>query len=329
MKHKGAAFGFLSGIMWALDTVFIGAILSSLIFTSSAQAIFLAPLVGTFLHDAASSLWIAGYLSLKGELKKALSNITTAGGRYVILASLLGGPLGMTFYVLSIKHLGSSYAASFSAVYPAVGAFFSFLLLKDRLRPKNWFGLFISILFIILLGYSGSGESAAQSGLGFLFITLCIFCWGLECVIVAYGMKRSEISPEQSILLRQLVSMITYCIVILPALGGWKFATEVMANREVFFISLVALAGSVSYLFYYKAIRTIGPTRAMGLNISYSGWAIFFGFLFFREPVSLKLVIYSLMIILGSVLTVAEKDEFNITDHLKKFLNRPMKEARR
>lgn len=329
MRRKGAAFGFLSGIMWALDTVFIGAILSHSLFMSSKQALFLAPLVGTFLHDAASSLWIAGYLSLKGQLKTALSKIKTAGGRYVILGSLLGGPLGMTFYVLAIKHLGSSYAASFSAVYPAVGAFFSFLLLKDRLRPKNWFGLSISILFIILLGYSGAGSSSAQYGLGFLFITLCIFCWGLECVIVAYGMKRSEISPEQSIELRQLVSVVTYSTVILPSLGGWPLATKVMASKEMLFIFLVALAGSVSYLFYYKAIRAIGPTRAMGLNISYSGWAIFFGFLFFAEPVSFQMVFYSLMIIVGSVLTVAEKDEFNITDILKKFLNRPMKEARR
>jgi hypothetical protein len=38
---------------------------------------------------------------------------------------------------------------------------------------------------------------------------------------------------------------------------------------------------------------------------------------------------YSLMIILGSVLTVAEKDEFNLTHFLKKFRNRPVKEVRR
>ena len=329
MKRAGAAYGLLSGIMWALDTVFIGAILSRDLFVSSGQALFLAPLVGTFLHDATSGLWITGYLSLKGELKKALANIKTDGGRFVILGSILGGPLGMTFYVLSIHHLGSSYAASFSAVYPAVGAFFSFLLLKDRLRPKNWFGLCISILFIILLGSSGSEDASVPSRLGFLYVLLCIICWGLECVLVAYGMKKVQISPEQSILLRQLVSTVTYCSVILPFFGGWHFAAGVMAKKELFFLALVALAGSVSYLFYYKAIRAIGPAKAMGLNISYSGWAIFFGFLFFSEPLSLKMIGYSLMIILGSVLTVAEKDEFNLTHFLKKFRNRPMKEVRR
>ncbi|MGA8943804.1 MAG: DMT family transporter [Thermoactinomyces sp.] len=327
MKHKGVACGFLSGITWALDTVFIGVILTHSMFVSSEQALFLAPLVGTFLHDTASSLWIAGYLSLKGELKTAIAKIKTTSGRFVILGALLGGPLGMTFYVLAIKYLGSSYAASFSAVYPAVGAFFSFLILKDRLYPKNLVGLSVSILFIILLGYSGSETFSTQYGLGLLFIALCIFGWGMECVIVGYGMKEDEITPEQSLQLRQLVSAVTYCLFILPFFGGWTLATEVITSKELFFIVLVALAGTVSYLFYYKAIRKIGPTRAMSLNISYSAWAIFFRFLLFAQPFTFRMVFYCFMIIFGSVLTVARKDEFNIRRSFKRFLNHHIKEA--
>lgn len=318
MRKKGAVYGLLSGITWALDTVLIGAILGAGVFLATPETIFLAPIVSTFFHDTASSFWVSGYLAIKGEFKQAITAMSRKSGRIIMLAALLGGPLGMTFYVLAIKFLGSSYAAAFSAVYPAVGAFFAFLLLKDRLLVKNWLGLALSIVFIILLGYSSDDATASNYLAGLLFIILCIVSWGLESVIVAYGMKEDDLPPENALLLRQLTSMIVYGSVILPLFRGWPLAMEVLTGSVLFSLIFVALAGTASYLFYYTAIRDIGPTRAMGLNISYSAWAIFLGFLLFREPLSIQLVFYSVMIIFGSVLAVAEKDELSFSGLLNK-----------
>ena len=44
-------YGLLSGILWGLDTVLLGIALTMTPFISTEQAIFLAPLVSTFLHD--------------------------------------------------------------------------------------------------------------------------------------------------------------------------------------------------------------------------------------------------------------------------------------
>ncbi|MEG6534301.1 MAG: DMT family transporter [Caldibacillus thermoamylovorans] len=318
MKFKGVGFGLISGITWALDSVLIGVLLSRGLFLSTEKVIFLAPLVSTFLHDTLSTIWVAIYLALKGKLTSALSKIKTRSGRFVVLAALLGGPVGMTFYTLSIQYIGSSYTASFSAVYPAIGAFFAFLLLRDRLSFKNWIGLFISILFIFLLGYSSGEFASANYILGFLFILLCIFGWGMECVIVAYGMKDDEITPEESLQLRQLTSAVAYGLLIIPIFKGYSLVGEVVTNPEIFFILIIALAGSVSYLFYYKAINAIGPTRAMGLNISYSAWAIILGFFIVGTPITMKMLFCSFMIILGSIMTVANENELNFKNFFKK-----------
>ena len=50
------------------------------------------------------------------------------------------------------------------------------------------------------------------------------------------------------------------------------------------------------------AIDLIGPTRAMGLNISYSAWTIIFG-VFFGTPLSVKTLILAIIIIVGSIFT--------------------------
>jgi drug/metabolite transporter (DMT)-like permease len=307
-KNKGALYGLLSGFLWALDTVLIGMVLARGLFLTTEQVIFLAPLVSTFFHDALSSIWMMIFMAIRGELKVPFKKIFTRSGRWVILGSFLGGPVGMTGYVLAVKYLGASLSASLSAVYPAVGAFFAFILLKDRLSVKNWIGLFTSILFIFLLGFAG-GETSPNAVLGFSFILLAIFGWGMECVILAYGMKDDEISPEQALQIRQLVSATTYALIILPFFKAYPLVGTVLQSSEMMLIGVIALAGTASYVFYYRAINIIGPTRAMALNISYSAWAILLSFIILSTPITAKLVFFSIMIIVGSVITVANPDE--------------------
>lgn len=307
-KNKGIFFGLFSGFTWALDTVLIGVVLSNALFVSTDLVIFLAPLVSTFFHDLLSSIWMMIYMAIRGEFTVPFKKLLTRSGRFVMLGALLGGPMGMTGYVLAIKYLGPSLSGSISAIYPAVGAFFAFLLLKDRLTLKNWVGLFISILFIFLLGFAG-GDPSQSYILGFSFILLCIFGWGMECVILAYGMKDDEIMPEQALQIRQLVSATVYAALILPIFKAYPLVGAVLQSSEVFFIAVIALSGTASYVFYYKAIYVMGPTRAMALNITYAAWGILLSFIILGTPITAKLVFFSIMILLGSIITVATPEE--------------------
>jgi drug/metabolite transporter (DMT)-like permease len=316
LKNKGTYFGLISGFTWALDTVLIGMVLSSTLLVSTEQIIFLAPLVSTFFHDLLSSFWMMVYMTIRGEFKVPFKKIFTRSGRFVMLGALLGGPIGMTGYVLAVKYLGASLSASISAIYPAIGAFFAFFLLKDRLTIKNWIGLFISILFIFLLGFSGGAPSPSYI-LGFSFILLCIVGWGMECVILAYGMKDDEISPEQALQIRQLVSAATYAVLILPFFKAYPLVGEVIVSSEFFLIALIALSGTASYVYYYKAIYTLGPTRAMALNITYAAWAIILSFFILGTPITAKLVIFSIMILVGSIITVASPEELKWQNIIK------------
>lgn len=88
-------------------------------------------------------------------------------------------------------------------------------------------------------------------------------------------------------------------------------------SREVLFIGVIALAGTVSYVFYYKAIYNMGPTRAMALNITYSAWAIILSAIIIGTSITSKLIFFSSMILIGSIITVANQDELNMMNPLK------------
>ena len=278
----GATFGLFSGIFWAVDTVLIGIVLSMTEFLEFHEILLVAPLISTFLHDAFSAIWMTVLLTVKGEYKTAIGSLMRKPGRIIILAGTLGGPVGMTFYVLSIQNIGASYTAVISTIYPAVGAFFAYLILKDKLRLSNWFGLIMSITFIILLSYSGELVIGSNASIGLIFLIICILGWGLECVVSAYAMKDDGIQPEHALLIRQYTSTLIYGILIIPFFIGHSYTIKVLSSPMVVLaLAGVALAGTLSYIFYYHAINIIGPIRAMAMNITYAAWAVAFEALLF------------------------------------------------
>ncbi len=302
INGMGITSGALSGILWGLDTVILGIILSEIPDLGIANVVMLAPLIGAFLHDVFSSLWMILLSITKKEFIKTLKLLKTKSGKFVCVAALFGGPVGMAGYLLAINYIGSGYTASISAIYPAVGAFFSYIFLKEKLSIKGWIGLSLSILAVIILGYTPNKDIALNFGLGFGCALVCVIGWSLESVICAYGMKDDEVSPTQALQLRQLVSAIVYGAVIVPLFGGLGLTKVIITSNLTPMIASVALIGTLSYIFYYTAIDTIGPVKATGLNISYSIWAIVFDMIFLGSTITLKLVLCSILIIVGTVM---------------------------
>ena len=301
-------YGLMSGVLWGLDTVLLGIALAMTPFVSTEQAIFLAPFVSTFLHDFFSSIWMLIYTAFNKELGKTFRAAKTRSGRFIMLGALLGGPVGMTGYLLSIKYIGPAYTAIISSLYPAIGALLSYIFLKEKMKPISIMGLFMSIFGIIILGYAPGG-AVANLGLGFIFAVLCVVGWASEAVICAYGMKEDEITPEQSLQVRQLTSAITYGFLIIPIVKGISFTMGVLPTTATAMILLTALAGTTSYVFYYKGIHKIGATKAMSLNITYSAWSIIFGVILLGNSVDLKSVICCIMIMIGSTMAAGDISE--------------------
>ncbi|WP_144489510.1 DMT family transporter [Bacillus thuringiensis] len=301
---KGAWFGLLGGITWAIDTMLIGIILSSQLMMENIKTLFLAPLVSTFLHDLLSSIWIMLVLTIKGKLSITISKMKTRSGRFVMLGAILGGPIGMTFYVLGVQHLGASYTAAISAICPAMGAFFSFVFLKERLKFLNWIGLIISIFFIMILGLSNNNGDSTNSLIGFLFVCICVISWSLEGVIYAFGVRDNEMTADEALQIRQLISALTYGALIIPVFNGITFTLEVIHCFEFTIIAFTSLIGTASYLLYYQSIKEIGPIKAMALNTTYSAWTVAFSIILLGTKFSWELILCCALILLGAILTV-------------------------
>lgn len=299
--------GIMAGVLWGLNTVVLGMALAMTPFVSTEQAVFLAPFVSTFLHDFFSSVWMLVYMGIRKQYRKVIRALKTRSGKFIMLGALLGGPIGMSGYVAAINYIGPAYTAIISAMFPALGAFFSYIFLKEKMLVRQMIGLAVSILGVILLGYTpDKALGRSHIVLGFACALICCVGWASEAVICAYGMKDPDVSDDHALAIRQMTSAVFYGVVILSLLKGWRFTIDIIDTKATGIILLAALFGTASYLCYYRAINKIGATKAMALNITYSAWAIIFSLFLLGTLPDIKSIISGVMIIGGSVVAAAE-----------------------
>ena len=164
-------YGVFSGMLWGLDTVVLSMAILLAPFLGSDQA----SLASACLHDASSALILLTYMGVRGRLRDTAAAVRTRSGKAVMLAALLGGPVGMTGYLIAINNIGPGYTAIISSFYPAVGTLFAFLLLGERMRSRQIVALMTALAAVILIGWSSSSaETPGSPIIGVLAALACV-----------------------------------------------------------------------------------------------------------------------------------------------------------
>ena len=238
-----------------------------------------------FLHDFCSAVWATLFNLCHRDLKSVLKTLQTGNGRLVALAAVIGGPVGMTGYVLAIRYMGASVGAVASAIFPAIGSVLAVLFLKEKMQWYRWLFLLATLGGVYGLSYSPQLD-IRNFWLGLAGVLMCSFGWGIEAVVLARSFQGNAVKNEYALQIRQTTSALIGGAVILPVLKGWRFTAGLFKadNAQLFLlIAAAALFATVSYLFYYKAISKIGAAKAMALDVTYAAWAIVFTVLLLRD----------------------------------------------
>jgi drug/metabolite transporter (DMT)-like permease len=250
---------------------------------------------------------------VRGKLGELFAVFKTRDFKWLVIASAIGGPVGMTGYVLAVKYMGASIGAVASAVYPAIGTALACVFLKERVQWYRWILLGAALLGVFGLSYSPTLE-VESFWLGIVGALMCAFGWGTEGVILAKCLRSDKIKSEYALNIRQAVSAVIYGAIIIPALGGVRFTAGLFSGGSgmlLLTLAVAALMASVSYLLYYKTIGRIGPSKAMALNITYTAWAIVFTVVILRDTsvISLTTVLCAAVVVVCGILSATSFGE--------------------
>ena len=296
-QHGGKRYGFFSGVLWGLDTVVLAIALAMTPFLNFGQS----ALAGAVLHDVACALILVVYMALRGRLKDTAAALRTRPGKSVIAAALLGGPIGMSGYLIAIDNIGPGLTAIISTFYPALGTLLAFALLKERMAPRQIIALLVALGAIVVTGLSATSDpvEGGNALLGVAGALACVIGWGSEAVLLTWGMRDEAVDNEVALQIRETTSAMVYLFIVAPIAGVFGFTLHSLATLSA---GLAGLAGTASYLFYYKALSAIGASRGMALNISYSAWAIIFALVLQGTIPTATQVLCCVVILVGTVL---------------------------
>ncbi len=280
--RKGYFGGVMSGITWGLDAVMLGVVMVMAPFVENPVLLAAGGVICSALHDIIAAIWLYVYMGAKGRLKELSPAFKTRDGRYCALGALLGGPLAMTTYTLSIAVGGAALTTSVSAVYPLLGTALAVWILKEKTGIQTWLGIIICIIGIIIIGWTPSDDANVNVTLGIILALITAIGWASEGVVCGYGMKAGVVDPELGLLIRYTTSALVYLFVVTPVFaGGFGSAFEGISAAFSYtpcwiLLAVTAAIGMYSFLCWYTAIDNIGAAKALCLNVSYSFWGVAF-----------------------------------------------------
>ncbi|MGE4273359.1 MAG: EamA family transporter [Desulfitobacterium sp.] len=88
--------------------------------------------------------------------------------------------------------------------------------------------------------------------------------------------------------------------------GGiaYEILFDSLLSPSGWYIALIAFFGGTCVLTWYRAMNMTGVSRAMGLNVTYASWAVFFGWLLNNLQITPNLIIGVVLISIGTILTI-------------------------
>lgn len=310
---KGIRSGLLAGACWGLNGVLMGMVLALAPFTNN-MSIFAAPLVGACIHDGFASLWLFLHNVYKGKWRDYARTLRTRPGKMLIFAAILGGPIGMSGNLLGIYFAGASYTAAITAAYPAIGAILGGIFLKEKLSVRVWAGITLAILGSFVVGIvPPEGDNYPHFYLGIGLAAVAAIGWAVEGVISTYGMDL--VDSDIAIGIREATSFFVYIFAILPLVGGvaYQILFRSFSTPSGWYIAVIAMIGATSFLSWYRAMNMTGVGRAMGLNVTFALWSVFFGWLLNDLQLTPNLIIGVVIICIGTILTIGNpKDLVNL-----------------
>ena len=214
----------------------------------------LAPLAynGVRVALAAASLLVIG--ALGRHPWPAARRIWT-----LLALGVLGNGLYQVFFIEGVARTRAGSAALVLAATPAFIALLGRFSGTERISRRGFFGIALSVAGIGLVVYGGV-RHAEGSGtlLGNLLVLGGTMCWATFTVLLKP--HTHEVNGIQLSALTLTGGAIPLLVVAAPSMAATNWLTvPVAAWGAILFSGIGALV--IAYLFYYRGVRLLGPTR--------------------------------------------------------------------
>lgn len=177
----------------------------------------------------------------------------------LVLLGVIGNGIYQLLFIEGLSRTKVGNAALIIAAAPAFIAVASRIRGIERVRRRTLSGVALSIsgVALVVLGSARTDHSRATL-LGTLLVFIGVLCW--TTFTVAIQPLAMRVDPIQLSALTMAGGAIPLLFVTPPALARTRWETVGPAAwGALFFASVVSMV--IAYLFWYRGLRVLGPTR--------------------------------------------------------------------
>ncbi len=177
----------------------------------------------------------------------------------LIVLGMLGNGVYQTLFIMGLVRSRVATAALLIASTPAFVAILGRLMRTEHLTPRQWLGVAMQISGCAIVAFGAVSASTGEDTVaGVVLIMLAALSWAVYAVrIKRYS---DHIEPWHLGGYTMLGGAIVAVTVGVPAISRIEWHTlPTMVYAALAYSSLIAMV--VAYLFYYRGLKVLGPTR--------------------------------------------------------------------
>lgn len=221
-----------------------------------------------------------------------------------LVAGLLAGTLFAAEFAclyVSLQYSAASRVTVFLYTAPFwVAVLLPFFVSSEKLRPMQWLGLGLAFAAVVFALREGLGATShADQWLGDLLALAAGMFWGLTTVVIR-GSRLTHISAEKLLFYQVGVSTVTLPILSLMLGERWIWTFTAFASTSLLLQTVVG--AFASYLAWMWMLGRYPATKISAFVFLTPVFALLFGALWLKEPVTVNLIAALSMVAVGIVL---------------------------
>jgi drug/metabolite transporter (DMT)-like permease len=238
---------------------------------------------------AACFLFLVGY--------KEIAKIPRYKWKYIALTSLFGTFVPAFLFSVALSKIDGSISAILNSLTPLntllVGLFFFGLDVQRR----QLFGVIIGFIGCALLVLSGSGENTTENYYYAILIVIASIFYGINVNLIKKYL--SDLKPL-TISTGNFVVMFIPALIVLYGPGFFEMVHEVKVQNALGYIAVLGVIGTgLSNILFFKLIQLSSPVFASSVTYIIPVVAIFLGFLFMQETLTLVQALGAVIVLIG------------------------------
>jgi len=196
-----------------------------------------------------------------GRLRGRLLPLSITRGDFyrLLLFGVIGNGLYQLFFVIGVAHTRAGNAALIVGAAPAFIALASRARGLERVRRMTFAGIGLSVIGVAIVIFGSARPANGEvTLLGSVLVFFGVLCWTAYTVLLQPFTKKIDVINLSAITM--IGGAVPLLVASMPAIAATNWSGVGIGGWLALLYSSVISMG-VAYVFYYRGLRILGPTR--------------------------------------------------------------------